>query len=256
MFISKIHIYNFKCFNGSFKLGFNKGTNILVGDNESGKSTIIEAIHLALTGLLNGKFLRNELTQYIFNNQVIEAYLSSLQDPTQDSTPPQILIEIFMEGDDLAEFEGNNNSEKAKAPGISLTISFDDKYKDEYEKLIKLGDIKTLPIEYYNLNWSTFAQDDSITTRTIPIKSALVDSASNKYQSGSDIYISHIVKGLLDDEEIVKISQAHRKMKESFMDDPSIKLINEKIQTASQISDKKVELSVELSSKNAWKTVW
>lgn len=60
MHISKIHIENLKIFKDSFKLTLNKGINILVGDNESGKSTIIEAIHLALTGLFNGKYLKNE----------------------------------------------------------------------------------------------------------------------------------------------------------------------------------------------------
>src|SRR5690606_16940218 len=37
-----------------------------------------------------------------------------------------------------------------------------------------------------------------------------------------------------------------------FMSQEAIQKINEKIKTASKISDKKVELSVELSSKNAW----
>ncbi len=255
MHICKVHIENFKRYKGSFKLHFDKGINILVGDNESGKSTIIEAIHLALTGLLNGKYLRNELTQYIFNNDVVKEYISDLQEVTSTSMPPHILIEIYFEGDDLAEFEGMNNSERDKnAKGISLKIAFDDKYNNEYEDLIKLGGIKTLPIEYYNVFWSTFAQDDSITPRTIPVKSALIDSASNRYQHGSDIYISRIVKELLDDNEVVEISQAHRKMKETFMDEPSIKKINDKIQQAAKISDKKIELSVELSSKNAWES--
>ncbi len=43
-------------------------------------------------------------------------------------------------------------------------------------------------------------------------------------------------------------------MKESFMDNDAIKKINKKIKNASKISDKKVELSVELSSKNAWES--
>jgi putative ATP-dependent endonuclease of OLD family len=43
-------------------------------------------------------------------------------------------------------------------------------------------------------------------------------------------------------------------MKESFMAEEAIKKINEKIKIASKISDKKVELSVELSSKNAWES--
>lgn len=59
--ISKVKIENYKCFK-EFSIELDKGINILVDDNESGKSTILEAIHLALMGLLNGRNLRNELT--------------------------------------------------------------------------------------------------------------------------------------------------------------------------------------------------
>ena len=72
------------------------------------------------------------------------------------------------------------------------------KYKKEYEDLIKIGGIKSLPIEYYNILWSSFARDENITIRTIPIKSALIDSASNKFQNGSDVYISRIIKEFLE----------------------------------------------------------
>jgi putative ATP-dependent endonuclease of the OLD family len=255
MHIRQIHIQNFKCFEGSFNLTLNKGINILVGGNEAGKSTIIEAIHLALTGLHSGRYLKNELTQYIFNNKVVEGYLQNLERGNGIPIPPHVLIEIYLTGNeanDLAMLEGINNSTRTKSAGISFKVEFDEKYQDEYETLIKAGGIKTLPIEYYTLYWSTFAMDEGITPRTIPIKSALIDSASNKHQNGSDIYISRIVKELLEDNEVVEISQAHRKMKESFMGEPSIKKINDKIQGASKITDKKVELSVELSSKNAW----
>ncbi|MDR2652240.1 MAG: AAA family ATPase [Prevotellaceae bacterium] len=254
MNISKIHIENFKIFKGSFDLTLNKGVNILVGNNESGKSTIIEAIHLALTGLYNGKYLKNELNEYLFNNEVVNEYIQSLEQKNSNATLPHILIEIYMEGEDLAEFEGNGNTQKSKASGISLKIDFDDRYQNEYAELIKAGGIKTLPIEYYNILWSSFARDENIMPRTIPIKSALIDSASHKLQNGSDIYISRIIKDILESEDVVKISQAHRQMKDKFMDDGTIKAINEKIKDTVKISNKKVELSVELSSKNAWES--
>lgn len=252
MNITRINIENFKTFKGSFKLALNKSINILVGNNEAGKSTIIEAIHLALTGLHNGKYLKNELSQYVFNNEVVAEYIQGLKQGNTAQSLPHILIEVFMDGKDIAEFEGDGNSEKSKFSGFSLKVAFDDNYQKEYEDLVKLGGIKTLPIEYYNVSWSSFARDEGITSRTIPIKSALIDSSSNKLQNGSDIYISRIVKEFLESNEIVEISQAHRRMKESFMGEKAIKKINEKIKTASKISDKKVELSVELSSKNAW----
>ncbi|WP_319480248.1 AAA family ATPase [uncultured Draconibacterium sp.] len=253
MHISKIHIENFKIFKGSFKLPLSNGMNILVGNNEAGKSTIIEAIHLALSGLFYGKYLKNELTQYLFNNEVVAEYIKNLEHGNSAAVLPHILIEVFIEGDDLAEFLGDASSEKA-ATGFSLKIAFDERFQPQYEKLVKLGGIKTLPIEYYNITWSSFARDESITPRTIPLKSALIDSASNRFQNGSDIYISRIVKEFLELDEIVEVSQAHRRMKESFMDEPSIIKINEKIKKAAKISEKKVELSVELSSKNAWES--
>lgn len=251
MHISKIHIQNFKGFKGSFKLQLNNGINILVGDNEAGKSTVIEAIHLALTGLLNGKYLKNELTEYIFNKDVVLEYLGKLE-RKEAAILPHVLIELYLEGEDLAEFFGDGNSEKINANGISIQIAFDDRYNSEYQSLINTGNIKTLPIEYYNITWSSFARDEHITTRIIPIKSALIDSASNKQQNGSDVYISRIIKEFLEPDEIIGVSQAHRKMKESFMGDDSIKKINDKIKEAAQISDKRIELSVDLTSKNAW----
>jgi putative ATP-dependent endonuclease of OLD family len=231
--------------------------NILVGDNESGKSTIIEALHLALTGLYNGRYLRNDLNQYIFNNKIVDEYINGLKAGNTALVPPHILIEVFIEGNDLSEFWGDGHSDNANkysSYGISLKIAFDDKYQDEYEKLVGSGEIKTLPIEYYNIIWSDFARNENITTKVIPIKSALIDSSSHRLQNGSDVYISHIVKEILDIKEIVEISQAHRNMKTSFSDSEAIKKINEKIKTAAKITEKDIELSVELSSKNAWET--
>ena len=236
-------------------MSLNKGLNILVGDNETGKSTIIEAIHLALTGLYNGKYLRNELTQYLFNTEIVEEYICGVNKGNITQPLPYILIEIFLEGDNLHEFWGDGHSDdenKLKSYGVSIKIAFDDRYNDEYEKLIKLGEIKTLPIEYYNIIWSDFARNENISAKVIPIKSALIDSTSNRFQNGSDIYISHIVKELLDTDDIVQISQAHRKMKDYFLHAEAIEKINEKIRTAAKITDKNIELSVELSSKNAW----
>lgn len=233
-----------------FKLDLKKGLNILVGNNEAGKSTILEAIHLALTGVLNGKYLKNELTEYLFNNIVVDEYIKSIQD-NKPISPPCILIEIFFGGDDFPLLKGTNNSDKSDASGVFFKIDFDDAYTAEYNELIKIGDIKTIPIEYYSVYWYSFAWD-AITPKGIPIKSAFIDSSNNRFQNGSDIYISKTVRENLDLKDIVDISQAHRKMRESFMEDTSILAINKKIAESAKITSKKVALSVELLSKNAW----
>lgn len=251
MHIKKVHIENYKCFR-NFTLELNDGINILVGDNESGKSTILEAIHLALTGLLNGRYLRQDLTTYLFTNSTVIDYVGKLK-TANTAIPPRILIEIYMAGDDLSILEGDGNSQRASECGFALEISFNEDYKPEYEQLIKNESLETIPIEYYELTWKSFARAP-ITTKSIPLKSALIDSSSTRYQNGSDMYISRIIRENLESKEVVDISQAYRKMKEAFMREDAIKAINARIANAAKISDKNVSLSVDLTSKNAWET--
>ena len=250
MTISKVKIVNFKCFQGAYEIELNDGLNILVGNNEAGKSTILEAIYLALTGYFNGRNIKNELSQYIFNRTTTENYLEAIN-KGEKVAPPYILIEVYFKGSDCPLFEGNGNSERNKAQGIALKIEFDERYTPEYNLLIAHDQILSLPIEYYNVIWECFARHP-ITSKSIPIKCALIDSSSSRLYNGSDIYISRIVKGFLDVDDVTYVSQAHRRMKENFMRDPSIKRINDKINQESSLIKKKVELSVELGTKGAW----
>lgn len=250
MVIDKLVIQNFKGFKGRFTLPLNSGLNIIVGDNEAGKSTVLEAINLALTGLYNGRYLLNELSQYLFNSSAVEEYLSSLTTGSPIH-PPSILIELYLNGEERPFLKGTKNTDSADRSGVFLKIEFDDSYTPVYEELIKTGELKTLPVEYYHIIWKGFSRDP-ITARNIPLKSAFIDSSSARYSNGSDIYISRIIKELLTPEEIVNISQSHREMKEHFMGKKSIQAINDKLTTASKITKKTVSISVDLSSKNAW----
>lgn len=251
MSISKIKITNFKCFKNTFEFHLNENLNILVGNNESGKSTILEAIHMALTGFYSGRSIRNELSQYLFNKETVDEYIASVN-TGHPIDLPTVTIEIFFKGSIDPTFEGNQNSDNGNnIEGLKFEIVYNSKYADEYNKLIATKNIQSLPIEYYEVLWTTFARQN-ITVRSIPLKSSMIDSSNYRFQNGSDVYISRIVKDLLSPEEVTAVAQAHRSMKESFVDDESIKAINNRIQRESSIIDGKVSLSVDLGTKNAW----
>lgn len=252
MAIQKVKISNFKCIDGVFEIELNKGMNILVGNNETGKSTILEAIHIALTGIYTGRNIRNELSQYLFNKEVVDRYINSINTGVSAS-PPEIRIELFFDGSIDPEFEGNNNSERSSCEGLIFEIAFDEKFATEYNALIAKKNMMSLPIEYYEASWTTFARQ-VITIRSIPIKSAMIDSSNYRYQNGSDVFISRIVKDLLSPEEVTAVSQAHRKMKDTFIDDDSIKAINSRICKESSIVDGTVSLTVDLGTKSAWES--
>ena len=253
MYIRKVHIENFKRFYRSFDIELHEGINIVVGDNESGKSTIIEAIYLALTGLYNNKNIKNELTQFIFNQTAVEEYIESVR-AGHPIELPSILIEIYLEGDDAALFKGDVNSDDEDCCGIFMWIKFDEQYNEEYAELIKSG-IDSLPIEYYKVEWSSFAWNTSITSRSIPMKAALIDTSNAKSYNSSDIYVSRILKDNLDTKEVVDVTQAFRILENNFISDKKIEDINDKINTASHLSDRSIQLAVDLSARNAWESI-
>ncbi|MBL4769401.1 MAG: AAA family ATPase [Rhodobacteraceae bacterium] len=66
MHIKKLVVKNFKQMRDE-AFDFNEDINILVGDNESGKSTILEAIELCLNLRHRGKPLSASLSADLFN---------------------------------------------------------------------------------------------------------------------------------------------------------------------------------------------
>lgn len=251
MSIRKLKIKNFKIFR-DFEIEFNRGLNILVGQNNVGKSTIIEAVHLALTGYINGKTIYNEYTEALFNVYAVEEYITSLRS-AKPKAPPEIEIEVFFDGDSCPNFMGHHNSEKnQEACGFKLSIKFDDDYLEEYEELLKGGEVPlSLPIEYYKLEWISFA-DEVVRCKTIKIKSILVDSTYSRYSEVSNSFITRVVKTNLEKSDVVSVSKVHRKLRENFENDNAITEINNKLNLSPNISDKNISLSIELLTNNSW----
>ena len=261
MFIKKVKIINYRCYK-RFSISLEQKMNIVVGDNEAGKSTILEAVNLAMTGYINGRNIRNELSQNLFNADVVKEYLDALND-RRDIVPPSIVIEIYFSTIENPEdpdtemhfrevFRGQDNTDNDRtASGFMFIISFNELYSDELQALLDSGKpISSLPIEYYDARWLTFAGME-ITTKSLPIKSVLIDSTSQPVY-GVDPYLNHIVRSILEPADINSITQAHRHLRDDFRADEAIKAINQKISEDQKLTDKSISLSVEMVTKNAW----
>ncbi len=248
--IDRLVILNYKKF-ANFEIEFHEGLNIIVGNNDEGKSTILEAVNLALTGTLNGRVIKNEISENIFNVDIVKKYIEALKTTPIDL--PNILIELYLSGDGIDELKGNNNSKRVDTSGISFKIQFDENYKKEYESFIKTTP-KSLPVEYYKVDWVSFARS-SVTSRSIPLKAALIDSSTNRFQNGSDIYISRIIKESLEEDELISLAQSYRNLKDDFEQNELIKEINQKIADNGDISNKKVSIAADMSVKNSWENI-
>jgi AAA15 family ATPase/GTPase len=248
--IQRLVIENFKVFK-SFRLDLNKDLNLVVGDNESGKSTILEAIGLALTKRVAGRPIEYEISPYLFNKECVDAYLKQLEAGANPELP-QILIELYLsESQELEVLRGSNNSQKIDAVGVKLEVIFDEDYREEYEKLCEdKTEKRVIPTEYYRVNWHSFA-NAAITSRSLAIALFHIDATVIRLQSGTDYYIQNLLSDGLSPKEKVGLSIAYRKLKQQFASEPSIKDINKNLTTGG-ITEKNLTIAVDVSQRTGW----
>ncbi len=254
MYISRVIVRNYRCLKAA-DVVLNPDLNIIVGNNECGKSTLLEVIHLALSGQINGRPVQTELHPHLFNAETVTDYIAALVAKTP-AAPPAILIELYFQDDPaLAKLKGTNNSASADAPGVALSIEFNQEYAEEFKSYVadpKL--IRTLPIEYYAVKWRSFA-DNEITARTIPIKPAFIDASTIRNNAAASRYIADIMRDSLSKGQKVDLALSYRMMKDAFMDNDKVKAVNEALaKKKGDISDKALSVSLDTSSRANWET--
>jgi len=249
MKIRKVVIKNFKKFE-EYTLELSEGINVIVGDNEAGKSTILEAINLCLSGYFQGNNMRNELSEELFNKDSVKKYLIKLSN-NEKVLPPELFIELYFTSE-VSNFKGNGNSLREDTYGIKYIARLKKEYEKEYFDLINRTNdsLTALPIEYYETVLLHFGRD-FITHRVVPIKSVLIDSTEYRYQSGGNSHVSRLIKDGLEDSERIELAQAYRKIQDDFRGNESLNEINKKIKEGSGF-EKSVTLSVDLPAKNSW----
>ena len=252
--ITKVVIKNFRRFRDS-TIEFTAGLNILVGDNESGKTTVLEAINLALTSRWQGKYLSAELSPHFFNADAAAEYLDGLVKGTNPA-PPELVIELFLsESSETAALKGTNNSLREDAPGVRLTASLNPDFAEEYKAfIVDPTKVKSVPTEYYRVDWYDFAQR-IVNSRSIKVTASVIDASRIRLQSGADFYLQQIITDSLDPKERAQLARAYRSFQEAFADDPAISLINTALDASQDsITDKKLTMEINASQSNQWES--
>lgn len=252
MHIKRAIIQNYRSLKNSTVI-FREHLNIIVGNNETGKSTLLEAVNLALTGQLNGRSIYFEIHPFLFNIDTVSEFIEALESGV-DATPPRILIELYLNDDEeLARLRGTNNTLREDCPGISFAIEFDEAYSAEYYEYIRdASRISHLPVEYYVVTWLSFA-NEAITSRSIPIKPIMIDASKISNHGGTNKYVLDVVRDYLRDEEWVELSLTYRKMKDLFTQEKGVQAINEGLKKRKgDISEKQLSVSLDTTTKSSW----
>lgn len=252
MHVSKVRIENYRAIRKA-EVEFKDGVNVVVGDNEAGKSTLLEAIQLAITGQLGGRSIRYQLHPYLFNQDAAREFAAAVA-ARKPQSPPEIRIEVFFDDDNaLVRLRGTNNSTREEATGVCLRIKVAEGCGAEFaDYVMGSSDDELVPVEFFDVEWTSF-DFSPMNIRAMPFKSRLIDATGSNAGRGAGRYLSQLVEDHLTPKEKIELSLAYRSMKRTFEQSPSIKKINGVLATRKgQVSMKELTVAMDVSATGEW----
>lgn len=250
--ITKVVIQGYRKFR-SFSIEPDATANIIVGDNETGKSTLLEAITLALSGRIDGRWANEDLNPYWFNAEDVRDYLVAYAKDSQ--TPaPSIRIELYLDSEDadVQRMRGVHNSQQVDCPGVKLEVVPDPDYDEEFTAYMADSDRPdVLPTEYFEAVWTDF-NDMPLRRRPVALGVSVIDSRTIRSKAGVDYHTREILNSFLEPKERAAIAVAHRKSRHE-MTSSALNGLNEKVRDGSKaLHDAPLGLSMDQSARASW----
>jgi len=219
--ITKIKLINYKRFK---KYTFvPRPINVLVGDNEVGKSSVLEAIDLVAGGNIRkvesvgiGRLLNIDAVQEFSTGERIYENL------------PKMIVELYLDGDFDHTMNGKNNTDGITHDGIRLVCEPNPDYQTEItESMREEGDY--FPYDYYSIRFSTFA-DEGYTGYKKKLRSILIDSTNMNSDYATNDFIKRLYIQYTEDDtkERAVHKSKYRQLKNSFRSD-SFQALNDRI---------------------------
>lgn len=192
-FIEKIKLYNFKKFE-FLELEFNEDLNVLIGDNESGKSTILQAIDLVLSGSCSK--VESLGIDRLMNCNAVDNFLTSKGKKIDDL--PVMRIELFLSEQNSIHTNGKIYCGSTKAcDGLSLICEPNIEYLKDISSILQKPDNPIIPFELYSISFKTFA-GQAYNGYTKPYKSILLDSTSVNAELAAKQYVQDLYSSNVD----------------------------------------------------------
>lgn len=235
--INRVIIKNFKGIKYA-DISFSQ-KNVIVGNNGVGKSTILEAISLAL-GQNNNCF---ELTPYLFHR--------STWNNLNKSFLPSIIIEVYLDNiPGFEEFTGKNNTLRTECLGIKFEAKFD----ESYIELIEAEELTQIPCEYYAISRSWFSED-VVKPFLQPFSVQVINSVSSLHNVKMTQFITRHLQSNLSDEQNRHLKTTLRGLRDHFNANKKVCDVNKELTEIAKDFHEKLEISLDLTTYSAWNAI-
>jgi putative ATP-dependent endonuclease of OLD family len=252
MVIERIIIENYRLIKHA-NFCVNPDMNIFVGDNDSGKSTLLEVIGILTSSKLNGYAFDRQLKANFFNDDVRREYIMSLESYPSVISPPKIVFEAYCNNsDENAAYMGTNNSLNDNCPGIRIDAEFNPEYEQSYKMMLEKRSVFDIPVEFYVVHYRYF-NGNSIVFRSCPIKAAFIDTTRKDYSYVVDRFVSENITSYLSPQEQIDLSSAYRQSRDDFHTNVLVQKLNQNVKDNVHIGDRSLAIDLREEEIDAWK---
>lgn len=248
MTIRKIVVKNYKLLKDAV-IPLNPVINIFVGDNDAGKSTILEALSILTTGKLNGFAFERQIRANLFNMETRKQYIASVTAGLKPE-PPRIVLEAYFDGD--SNYKGTENELSEDTVGIRVIVDMSEHNAETYKRMLAGNEVKDIPIELYNVKYNYFS-GAPVSFRYSPFRSVLIDTTRKEYAGLVDHFVSDSIADSLTEEELTNLAIAYKASRRQFHDHDVVKKLNQTVKENAIIKGRSVSLDLQEADVNAWK---
>lgn len=206
--ITKFVLSNFKRFE-TLDLHVDEELNIFIGDNEAGKSSILLALDLVLSGSVSK--VETIGLESIFNVSAICNFLSGSK---KIADLPKLFVEVYLTEQNNSDLHGFNNSKGIPSDGLRLDCEPVDEYGKEILEALSEAD-PIFPFEYYRIKFTTFA-DQPYSGYKKFVKHLVIDSSQINNDYATREYTKTVYDAHVTVLERNKHENLYRKNKSAF----------------------------------------
>ncbi|PSW66554.1 ATP-dependent endonuclease [Photobacterium kishitanii] len=218
--ITKIQLRNFKKYK-EFSLDFDPELNLLIGDNEAGKSTILTAIELVLSG--SKSKVETSGLETLFNTSIVQGFLVS---DKKIENLPILIAELHLNEQDNPSLNGKNNIDGVTADGLQLICEPNEELSHEIAQVLAQPEAN-FPFEYYSIKFITFAGEAYTGYRKF-LKYLTLDSSQINNEYATREYIKTVYESHVEQPQRIGLQNDYRQQKANFKEN-NLKPINDSL---------------------------
>lgn len=257
IYVSRLVVRNFKRFQ-DFGVDLKPGLSVFVGNNEAGKSSVLEALLLVLTCRYDGRPLWQSIDPYLFNVRTVEDFFSAARRGVLGVAAPELTIEAHLSSSDglippeLAELKGTHNIARVDVAGVSIRIAVREEYESQLrEYAVEQANPPILPTEYYEVEWRGFC-GSRISARELPFDPVLIDVGRNRTARGANRYVSRLIaEGLTADQKAL-LAASFRRLQHEFLNRDEIRSINATLREGTPVTTRDFSIGADISPRTSW----